>query len=65
MLGFAGYTYLSVALLLGLIWLGLGIYRFRFVNEAEDAKWARKMFFFSLIVIILLSVALSFGAVLP
>lgn len=63
--GFAGYIYLSVALVLGLVWLGLGIYRFKSMGEADDVKWAKKMFFFSLIVIILLSIALSFGAVLP
>ena len=60
--GYAGYTYLVVMVLLGLAWLRLGITGFK---AKDDAKWARKMFRFSLIVILALSVMLAVGSVLP
>ncbi len=58
-LGFTGYIYLSVALALGGSWLLLCIKGFKTNN---DAIWARKMFFFSLITITLLSVVISIDA---
>jgi protoheme IX farnesyltransferase len=60
--GYAGYTYLVVMVLLGLAWLRLGITGFK---AKDDAKWARSMFRFSLIVILGLSVMLAVGSVLP
>lgn len=60
--GYAGYTYLVVMVLLGLAWLRLGFQGF---NATDDAAWARKMFRFSLIVILSLSVVLAVGSVLP
>jgi protoheme IX farnesyltransferase len=53
--------YLIVMTILGLAWLWLGIQGFK----SDDTKWARKMFFFSLIIILTLSVMLSVGAILP
>ncbi len=47
-LGFTGYVYFGVTLLLGLIWLVLCIQGFK---AASDARWARKVFLFSLVVI--------------
>ncbi|SRR5260221_17881 len=54
--GFTGYLYLFVALALGLGWLWLSIKGFK---TNDDAIWARKMFFFSLITITLLSIVIS------
>jgi len=60
--GYTGYLYLIVMLAVGLWWLKLGIKGFK---AKDDAKWARKLFGFSLIVLMTLSVAVSFGAILP
>ncbi len=61
-LRFIGFTFLIVMTLLGLVWLTMGIKGF-FVKD--DARWARKMFFFSLIIILSLSCMLAIGIVLP
>ena len=60
--GYAGYSYLAVMLILGLAWLALGLQGFR---TADDAKWARKLFFFSLIVLTGFSLILSVAPFLP
>ncbi len=59
-LGYTGYIYLVVVLLLGAAWLirGLG-------SPNSDSAWGRRMFLFSLIVITITSVAIPLGAVLP
>lgn len=54
--GFTGYAYLIVALLLGLPWAWLSIQGFKSKN---DMLWARKMFFLSLVIIVLLSFMIS------
>ncbi|HUD07130.1 MAG TPA: heme o synthase [Candidatus Saccharimonadales bacterium] len=59
--GYAGYSYLVVTLAFALVWLWLGLKGFRTSN---DKLWARRMFFFSLIVIIALPVMLSLNAYL-
>lgn len=61
-LGPAGYTYLTVMTLLSLYWLWLAV---KGQRAADDSQWARGMFRFSLIIILALSVMLSFGSVLP
>lgn len=50
---FAGYTYLSVSMLLGLAWLGYAVRGFK---VSDDTLWAKKMFRYSLVVITLLCV---------
>ncbi|MGF7229360.1 MAG: heme o synthase [Candidatus Saccharibacteria bacterium] len=60
--GYAGYAYATVMLGLGLVWLFRGIQGFK---AADDKKWARGMFFYSLIVIMALSATLSVGSILP
>ncbi len=59
LLGFAGYGYLGVSLLLGLLWLRLCIQGFKNTN---DTQWARKMFLFSLVTVTALCIALSIDA---
>lgn len=61
-LGYTGYSYLVVMLLLSLGWLGLSIRGFSVSNER---RWARQMFLLSLVIILSLSVMLSVGAILP
>jgi len=53
--GYTGYVYLVVMLVLGLWWLVKAIQGF---NVIDDAQWARKLFFQSLIIITALSVIL-------
>lgn len=60
--GPAGYTYLIIMMILSLYWLWLAI---KGQSAADDNRWARQMFRFSLIIILSLSVMLSFGSVLP
>jgi len=59
--GYTGYTYLVVMLLLGLGWLWLDLQGFK---SSDDKRWARRMFLFSLVVILSLSIMLSLDAVL-
>lgn len=59
---YTGYTYLVVMVASGVYWLGLGI---RGLQKEESKKWARSMFFFSLIIIVLFSVTLSLNSFLP
>lgn len=61
-LGYVGYTYLVIMTGFGLFWLWLGIKGFK---VADDKRWARKMFFFSLVVILALSIMLAVGPLLP
>jgi protoheme IX farnesyltransferase len=60
--GYTGYIYLVVMVLLGLVWLGKGLRSFK---DNNDSLWGRKMFLFSLIVILSTSAMLSVGARLP
>ncbi len=61
-LGYAGYTYLVCVLLFGFAWLWLGIQGF---TAADSTRWARRLFRFSLIVLVAFSVALSIAPLLP
>jgi protoheme IX farnesyltransferase len=58
LLHYTGWIYLTVAMVLGLAWLGLGIKGFKC---SDDRAWARKMFIASLIVVTGLSAAISFS----
>lgn len=60
--GYAGYSYLVVITLLNLGWLYLGLQGFK---TPDDKRWARKMFFYSLLIILGLSIMLSVGSILP
>ena len=53
--GYASYTFLVVMLAAGLVWLWFGIKGF---NSEPDEPWARRMFFISLVVTLLLSLML-------
>lgn len=55
-MGFTGEIYFIVALILGVAWLGLCLKGFSVENEVH---WARKMFSFSLVVIMLLCATIT------
>jgi len=52
LLGYTGYIYFVITLLLGLLWIGVGI---RGLTTTQDKPWARKMFIISIIIIMALS----------
>jgi len=56
-LGLTGLLYLVVALSVGLIWFYLGLQGFH--RQQDDRLWARKLFFFSIINIMLLSLFMA------
>ncbi len=60
--GNAGYIYLVVVLGVGGAWLLDTIKGFA---KPDSAKWARKSFFFSLIVVMTFSASVAFGSLLP
>ena len=59
--GYAGITYLIIAVIAPLVWLFIG-YKYR---ALPDVKWARKMFFNSLWVLLILCFAVATGSMLP
>jgi protoheme IX farnesyltransferase len=67
--GYVGYVYLGIALLLGIAWLVLGVQGFLIPDgESEHAvaankRWARRMFFLSLIVMTVLFVTIGIAAI--
>ena len=60
--GYAGYTYLAVMLVAGLVWLRRALQGFK---AADDNKWARGVFGYSLLVLMVFSVMISLDALLP
>jgi heme o synthase len=62
MLTFLGYTgsfYLVIAALLGISWFTLGAFG---LSSSNDVQWARKMFVYSLVVIMTLCVTIAFDS---
>ncbi len=64
-LGYTGWVYFVAMLLLGLWWLKIGWGAFRVPEGPKSDAWARRMFHFSLIVLLALSAALPLGPLLP
>ena len=60
--GITGYIYLAVMTIVGFYWLLLGIKGFR---RRDDEKWGKSMFLFSLLVILITSLMIAVGALLP
>ncbi len=58
--GYTTITFMIIMAFLGICWLILALKGF---SAKNDARWARKMFIFSLIVVMILSVALPFTTV--
>jgi protoheme IX farnesyltransferase len=63
--GYTGYIYLAVVVLLGLSWLYLGLKGLGTDDKRADKRWARQMFFFSLLAIMVLSIMIAVGGRLP
>jgi heme o synthase len=59
---YAGYSYLFCMIVLGFIWLAIEIRGFK---TSDEKKWARKVFFFSLILIVAFSLLLVLNNILP
>lgn len=60
--GYTGYTYAVVMMGLGLVWLGRG---WNGLSSQSTVVWGRRMFLFSLIVVLTLSVMTALGGILP
>ncbi len=70
--GYAGPVYLVIALVLGIAWLALGVRGYFLPGDGDGAaphavtankRWARQMFFLSLIVMVALFATIAIGAV--
>ena len=59
---YAGYVYLIGISLLGFFWLCHAI---KGLFASDSVKWARKMFFYSLIIMLAMCLLLSVGSILP
>jgi protoheme IX farnesyltransferase len=59
---YTGYTYLIVMLLISLYWLRLGMAGFK---APDDSRWARKMFGFSLVTLLVFCFMLSINSLVP
>jgi protoheme IX farnesyltransferase len=60
--GYTGFIYFVIMAAFGSYWLWLAIKGF---SAKDDDKWARQMFRFSMIIILVLCVMLSVGPILP
>lgn len=60
--GYTGYVYLGLMAVLGAHWIWVGYQGF---HAKDSEKWARKMFRFSMINLLILCVAISVGPLLP
>ena len=61
--GFAGWFYLVSVLIFGVAWLWKGLQGFR--KGIDEEKWARKTFFYSLIVLLAFCVTIALAPLLP
>lgn len=61
--GYAGYKYLAVAAAVSVWWLGMALTGYK--KTANDKIWARKLFVFSIVAIISLSVMMSVDSMVP
>ena len=64
MFGYIGAPYLVVTILANLVWLYFSARGFWITDVAAIKKWARKMFFVSLIVLTVIFIAMLFSAVI-
>jgi len=61
--GYTGVTYLVVALVLGVAWLLLSLRGFWISDGAASQRWAKRMFFLSLAVMVVLFATIAIAAV--
>jgi len=60
--GYTGYVFAAAIVGLGVVWLWRGIKGFKAV---DDVRWARGMFGYSLVVLLVFSAGISLSAWLP
>lgn len=60
--GITGYIYLAIMLFVGIAWLFKGIKGF---EDKNDSSWAKKMFSYSLLVLLIFSILISIDFALP
>lgn len=60
--GYAGKTFFIVMLILGGRWIFMGI---KGLKTTDEIKWARKVFFFSIVILMSMSALMAFNVVLP
>lgn len=60
--GYTGYVYLAVMAITGFYWLGLG---YRGLSVKKNDEWARRMFKFSINVLLIFSLMISINTWLP
>lgn len=60
--GYTGWTFAVVMGAMGLVWLYKGLKSF---SVKDNVAWAKKMFLFSLVVLLSFSIMLSIGSILP
>jgi protoheme IX farnesyltransferase len=60
--GYVGHHYFAVAAVLGLLWLIMALQGF---HTADEHRWARNVYAFSILIIAILSVMMSVNAVNP
>lgn len=61
-LGYTGYVYLAIMLITGLWWLWIALKAF---SADDDDAWARRMFRFSMVTVLVLCIMLPLGPLLP
>ncbi len=64
-LGYTGWTYFVIMAGLGLRWIWLGVQGLQAKTAVASDAWAHRMFHFSLIILMALSILLSVGPLLP
>ena len=60
--GYTGYVYAAVVLALAAAWAYMGLKAYK---TADDARWGKKMFLFSLVVMLSFSIMIAIGKSLP
>lgn len=60
--GITGYIYLAIMLFVGIVWLFKGI---KGLEDKNDSSWARKMFSYSLLILLIFSILISIDFALP
>ncbi|MFC4224816.1 heme o synthase [Lysinibacter cavernae] len=63
--GYVGWVYTAVMGALGVYWIAIGIVGLSPSSKEADEHWARKMFRFSLVMVLALCLMVSIGPILP
>ncbi len=61
--GYTGAVYLGITLVLGLAWIAMSASGFTVNDPQANTQWAKRMFFFSLAVMVILFATIAIGAI--